>query len=136
MVQSSINFLCDEHFSPVLIQILRHVGEKRILHFSSNFENGTPDQVWIPEAAKRDHVCITYDRKMLINETIAPLFAENGARVIFIGSHLANIKLREQAIWLLKYWPKIKEHAANMKPGDLVKIHKNSRIVPVTPILE
>ena len=132
MQKGSLKFLADEQISPVLIRILNHVGEKAILRFSSNFPNGTADEKWIPEATRRGFVCVTYDRKMLMTESIAPLFKKANARVIFIGNHLANVGCWDQALWMLKHWRKIRQRATTMTPGELLRVHKNGRIVPVT----
>jgi hypothetical protein len=133
MEQSGLKFLADECFSPVLIRILKHLGEKSIQPFKPNFEHGTPDEVWIPQATERGYICITLDRQMLSADKLAPFFVEAKARIIFIGKHLANATRWDQALWLLKFWRKVREHAGAMKPGQLCKVLKNSRIVPVVP---
>ena len=133
MEQSGLKFLADECFSPVLIRILKHLGEKSIQPFKPNFEHGTPDEVWIPQATQRGYICITLDRRMLGAENIAVFFAQAKARVVFIGSHLANMRRWDQALWLLKYWHRIRERAGTMTAGELVKVLRYGRIVPVAP---
>lgn len=131
MQESGVTYLADAHISGKLIKILRHVGEKSILSVQKVFAEGVNDEVWIPKATERGFVCITYDRRMLGNDAILPFLIEAEARVIFIGSHLARAKLWDQALWMLRYWRKIRQYATSLQAGQCIRVHKNGRISPL-----
>ncbi|MDO8588433.1 MAG: hypothetical protein Q7T82_15505 [Armatimonadota bacterium] len=133
MVESRLKFLADENIPPVLVTILRKLNEKSIESMHGSPYAGQPDEVWLPSVIERGYICLTCDRRMLAESGIAQILIDQRATMIFLGPHFANSRPWDQAIWLLKYWRKIKEHAATMSPGRLVRVHKNGRIVPVTP---
>ena len=133
MVESRLKFLADENIPPVLVTILRKLNEKSIESVHGGQYAGQPDEVWLPTVIKRGYICITCDRRMLAQSGIAQILIDQNARMIFLGPHFANSKAWDKAIWLLRHWHKIKDHASTMSPGQLVRVHKNGRIIPVTP---
>lgn len=133
MSKGSLKFLFDENISPAMKRILHALGDKWIKSLREYDGQGRPDEEWLPKAIQQGFVCLTCDRKMLIQHSTALIFSQANARVIFIGNHFANGKIWDQAIWLLKYWRKLRQRAELMQPGDLLKVLKNDRIVEAKP---
>ncbi len=130
MRPSSMTFLADECISPVMIDYLCDIGAECLKSLHRGYWKrylGKADEEWLPDAAKRNCVILTCDRNMSSSDTTARLLEQHGARVIFLGRHFANSKKWDQTLWMLKYWSKINDIAANMAPGDMVRMRKNGR---------
>lgn len=115
MAEGSVEFLTDENISSKIIMFIGMLGDKSIKSMRHPRFQGlcaTADQDWIQKVTDRGFICITYDRRMTVDATIAPYLANAQARVIFICKHLATSRRWEQALWWLRYWPKIREHGA------------------------
>ena len=134
--KSSVKILADENISIHLIKILHMVGVRTAYPFDKEepggqFPKATPDEEWIPQADARGFVCLTQDRKTLRQSHIAQVICESGARMIFLPAKWGDAGLRMQLLWSLKYWPKLEERAATMKPGECVKVLMNGRIIAI-----
>ena len=134
MEESGVKFLADEHISPKIVTFIGILGDKSIKSIKHpRFRGiiGMEDQDWIEKVTASGFICITCDRGMIIDNTIGPYLAKASARVIFIGKHLANSRKWDQALWWLRYWPRIRGYGRTMTPGQLAKVHKNGKIVPI-----
>lgn len=125
-------FLADENISPVLIDIIRKLGDRSIfsIHRMEDYR-GAPDEEWIPRATQRNYVIITCDRRMLTEHGIAQALKQTQARCVFLAHPFASANKWKQALWLIRYWPKIREYAATMQPGDLARATMKCQIAPV-----
>lgn len=133
MAEGSLKFLFDENLSPVLVRVLRNLGENTIHHHRAVFPGGADDEHWIPKATSLGFVCITLDHKMTTDRTVAPILAATKARMIFLRFGRARMDRWQQALWFLKYWHKLRDRAALLKPGEMIRAHRNGRITQVKP---
>jgi len=131
MVKGGLRFIADENISPVLVTILHKLGERDIERISGTPYAGTNDEDWLPTITKLGYICVTCDRKMLYDRGVAQVLIDQKCMAVFFGSHFAQSGRWDQALWLLRYWRKIKKHAETMAPGQLVRVCKNGRIIPV-----
>lgn len=139
MAQSSVKILTDENISPRLAQILYEVGHKSAYQFDRQFPSnkGVQDEYYLPEATKRNFVVLSCDRNMKTRPVVARFLAEGTARVIFLPSFFAQGaggRLRDQLMWMLKYWPKIETIAETMQPGDIINLDRYCRSKPAEPL--
>jgi hypothetical protein len=132
MAESSVKFLADENISPVLVEIIRKLGDRSLssIHRYSDYL-GTPDEHWVPLATKREYIIVTCDRRMLIKHGISQALETTGARCIFLARNFADANRWNQALWLIRYWPKIRKHAETMGQGNLVRVTSNCRILTI-----
>lgn len=126
--KSGVRLLADECLSIALPDILNRVGIRGIHSFRSEFEYGIPDEDWVPEATRRNFICLSCDRKMLIREQIAAFISRKTARMIFLPSSVARARLRVQLGWMLRYWDRIEHYADAMPPGAIASINKRGQI--------
>ena len=136
MEEGSLKFIADENISPVLVSILNRLGDKSVKSIHRppfNIFMGKPDQHWIPKLSKQGFICVTYDRQMLVDEALSSILSQTPARVIFLGRQVANRNRWDQAIWFLRHWRGIRDTAATMAPGQLVRVLVNGQVKPVTP---
>lgn len=136
MAKGSVKFLADEHVSPKIVAIINKLGDQSISsirHGPFQHYSGTPDDYWIPEVTRNGFICVTCDTRMLIDRTIAPCLETAKARMIFLGRHIAESSLWDQALWWLKHWRQISLYAETMTPGQLVKVSSRGKITPVSP---
>lgn len=130
MALRSVIFLGDEHISPVIKRVLEYVGDDSFHNFREFADRGAADEIWIPAASKAGYVCVTYDCK--ITREIAKSLSAAGSQVIFI-SGIAHFERWDEVMWVLRYWRKIKQHAEEMKSGDLVSVNRWGRITKIDP---
>lgn len=126
-----IAFVADENISPRIVSIINKLRDNDIKHLSRRSEGrymSQPDEEWIPELVRQDCIIVTCDRNMTTNTSVFPCLLEAKARVVFIGRHLAGERLWQQALWWLKYWHKIKKHAASLAAGQCIKVGKRGKI--------
>lgn len=125
-------FLADENISPILVDIIRKLGDRSIfsMHRLTEYK-GTADEYWVPLVTQRQYIIVTCDRRMLMEHGIAHALANTGARCIFLARHFANANRWNQALWLIKYWPKIRKYAETMGNGDLIRVTSKCRIMAV-----
>lgn len=124
MADSSLKFLADENVSHELVTILRKLGAGSIISLSRTPDVGTADDHWIPLYTDRGFVILTPDREQLRDDVILNAIRDCGARMVFLPRHFADSKRWDQALWFLKYWWKLAERCAVLKPGELVRFHK------------
>jgi hypothetical protein len=132
--EGSVRFITDENISKRLVAILNKLGERSVESIYGTDYTGTPDEEWLPLVAERGYICISCDRRMTIESSIAPFLVKANVRAIYLSKHFANAKIWQQALWMLKYWHQIKSHAQTMKPGDLVKVLHNGKMKQITPV--
>ena len=134
MATSSVKFLADQNISPKLVRILHQLDERSItsIYHEADMVDGL-DAEWLPKAAERGYVCVTCDCRMATELSLAQILISEKVKVIFLSDYFADSKKWEQALWLLRYWQKIKAFAQDMSSGQLVRVHKNGKIVAVVP---
>lgn len=119
MSESSIKILADENISKFMVNFLHEIGAKSFCHCSKYQWDATPDEEWIPRAAKIKLVCITYDRKMLEVSEISQKILDHKVRFLFVSAKVSQYNKWDQTLWYLKNYRKIENYAESMVPGDI-----------------
>lgn len=137
MARGGLKFLADENISRTLVQVLTKLGPGCLVEsIHSKPEQGHPDEEWIPVYTERGYIILTPDRKQLREEVVARVLVDTSARVVFLPKRFADSKRWDQALWLLRHWPKILERSRRMRGGHLVSVHWNGAFSSVRPDFE
>ncbi len=131
MAQSGIRLLADNDISSNVVAALNAAGIKAIRALSQEFDPGTADEIWVPEAVRRNYVCLSCDRKMLTRPDVVSFLEKRTARIVFLPAAFNQYRVRQKLIWLLRYWDKIEEFAASLSPGELVEISTRGKAKPI-----
>ena len=118
--KSGVKILADENISPVLVKIIVLLGGGFVESIHRKPEQGHPDEEWIPVYASRGYVMLSCDRRQTKSEAVSRVMAACGARMVYLPSAFADLRRWDQALWILRHWPKIVARAARMRPGELV----------------
>lgn len=125
---SSIGYLFDENVSPKLVSILRNLGEPGLYLVVRVFGYGAKDSDWLPRVAEYGYICVTCDRRQLADERIARVVQAARGRAVFLPSQFAQARRWDQALWLLRHWPRIKEATTGLVRGEVRFVRWNGRV--------
>lgn len=134
-----LDFFADENFSKYIAQILAiyaedHVCEnKKRFHctFHENrFPKGTPDETWIPEAAKMNPkpVILGGDGRILTNPVRLACLKDSGLHFVCLVEGYTNLSFSLQVQKVLKAWDEVCQTIADAGAPSIFEISQNSRV--------
>ena len=129
--QGGVRVVFDENFSPVIVQILRKLGERGVKSFKEEFALGEQDEEWIPKTVQRKLVYVTLDGAQLRSKTIGPILKASRVRAIYLPKKYSQSNRWNQALWMLRRWPKIRDEVFALSEGDIRKVSWNGKITAI-----
>ena len=90
----------------------------RVRHLDDEFEQITPDVVWIRDVARWDPkpAIVCGDGRILRNQAEAQALREAGLTFFHLAEGWVNLPWREQAWKMIKVWPSIVDDAHPRRP--------------------
>ena len=76
---------------------------------------------------RRDVVFVSVDRSQLTREAEARALKEADMTALYFGPFFQKMKFWDQAIWLVKRWPRISGYAEGVVMGTCAGIKQNGR---------
>lgn len=115
-----MNFLVDNNLSPHLAAALHALSEPEghsVVHLRDKFPTNTPDHVWIEALASEGNwVIITQDR-MQKNDLEKKALRQTGIVTFMLKKTWNNYDFWSKAQNLVKWWPRIIDHAGGVTNG-------------------
>jgi hypothetical protein len=103
-----LSFFADENFSPRLVKILRLFDEKgcEFCHLLERFEQGTADEVWIPQIGTwtPKPIVLCGDGRILTNKARSAAVKDTGTHFVFLTAGFVNAGFKEQVKKVLSGW--------------------------------
>lgn len=129
-----MKFFFDNTMSRKVVGALQVLdSSQQIVHLTARFPADTPDAEWISTlSAEEDWIIISGDVRITRNPGERAAWLESRLLAFFLAKGWTNQPLWEQAWRFVKWWPRIVEQAARMKPpaGFIVPL-KDSKLEQV-----
>jgi len=125
-----VTFFFDNCISPKHVEMLR-VFKQDVCHLGESFSGNTPDEVWIPEVAKRGWVLVTIDRNIKARPHERLALQQSKLTSFFLIKGFESQKLLAFAAALLDVWPHIVAAAEQAQPGSLYSVTFKGKVEPI-----
>jgi hypothetical protein len=114
-----MKFFMDRNLPQQLARLIEAFDQQcEVRHLDDEFEDTTPDVVWIRALGARDPkpVVICGDGRILRNAAEAQALRESGLTFFHIAEGWVNLRWSEQAWKMIKVWPSIVADAKPRRP--------------------
>ena len=95
------------------------------------FLEDTPDIVWIQELGKRGWPLITVDRRIWSRPQELVALRQAGVTAFFLGPFFSKALFWDQAVWLMRHWPKFRNVTAALVKGACFTVQQNGKMTPM-----
>jgi hypothetical protein len=119
-----MKYFFDNCISPKLPAMLRALGEDAIA-LRDAFPEGIKDVPLFEKIKGKNLVFISTDAKQLTREHEARALKQAGNTALFLGPFFEKMLLWDQAVWLVRRWPRISGFAEGVAPGTCAEIKQN-----------
>ncbi len=135
-----MKYYFDECTSDRLVRFLRELGAEpplipkdlEILHVGEcsmhGLSRGMPDISWMPIVAAQNWIAVTVDNNIRRRKEERRVRAEAKLRVVYLHEDFAEMKRREQAVFLLTAWPNIVARTLTARAGECFIVQKNHAV--------
>jgi len=89
------------------------------------YPEDTNDVALFQRLRGRNLVYVSTDTSQMRRQEEARALKEAGVTALFFGPFFQRMKFWDQAIWLVKRWPRIKGFATGVTPGTCAEIKQN-----------
>jgi hypothetical protein len=119
-----VKYFFDNCISAKLPAMLRALGEDAIA-LREELPEGIKDVPLFDQIKGKNLVFITTDTKQLTREDEARALKKAGNTALYFGRFFEKMLFWDQAVWLVRRWPKIKGFAEGAAPGTCAEIKQN-----------
>src|SRR5205807_4073904 len=118
-----VTFFFDNHVSPSLVAALHALGED-VAHIRDHFPDAK-DVEWMPQVAQRGWIVVTADFAIWKQPVERAVFEREKLVGFFFHKGFVHSTVWEQALQVLKAWPRIKELAAKARGPKSYRVTPN-----------
>ena len=104
--------------------MLRALGEDAVA-LREEFPENVKDVPLLGSIKGRGLIFISTDLKQLTREREARALKQAGNTAIFFGPFFEKMLFWDQAVWIVRRWPRIKGFAEGVAPGTVAEIKQN-----------
>jgi len=132
-----VRFFLDNCLSPRYAQSLHALSERdghRVVHLQDQFPRNSPDVTWLRGlGTEGDWVIVSGDTRIVKTPELKAEWARTRLTAFFLGPGWMNIPYWEQAVLLVRWWPKILEQSSlvDLGTGFEVPYRSPSRFKPI-----
>jgi hypothetical protein len=101
-----------------------------VLHLKHVFPENEKDVDWLPHAGLKGWIVVTVDHAIRTKTAEYEAMKRNQVTVLFMTRSFLKRTQWPQAQWLISKWPKIDEQARKLRPGTIVEVNDNGKLVP------
>jgi PIN like domain len=116
-----LKFFLDNCLSPRYAQSLHALSERdghEVVHLQDKFPRSSPDRDWLRDlGAEGDWVVVSGDTRIVKIPELKAEWARARLTAFFLGQGWMNIPYWDQAVLLVRWWPKILEQARLVEHG-------------------
>jgi hypothetical protein len=125
-------FLLDHNLSPRFARALAALGTE-VKALRDEFPNDIPDESLLVQLGSRRWHFVTQDKHILTRPQEAAALRQAKVTAFFLGPFFSSLQFWEQAVWLVKHWPRFEEMGRNMSEGTCLMVKNNGKMNPVMP---
>jgi hypothetical protein len=119
----------DNMISPCFAEALRAL-EQDVCALREKFPPDTLDTVWLTKLGERGWPLITLDRRILSRPQELLALRQAGVTAFFLGPFFSKAAFWDQAVWLLRHWPKFRDVTAALVKGACFTVQQNGKMTP------
>lgn len=121
----------DNMISPRIAAALTALGED-VRALREEFAQETQDVDWIKQAGSRGWAFITVDKHISTRPHEVAALRTAQITGFFLGRFWAKTKGWDQAVWLIRHWPKFKNVVGTLARGTCFTVQQNGRMRPIS----
>lgn len=125
-------FFFDNDISFRIVNALSQLVDPRdhtLISLRERFSEDTKDTDWIPDAGRNGWVVISRDHNQRRRDSEHRALRENRVSALYIRQSGNAWELYSDAARIIRNWPRIRDWGARAKPGTLVKLDTDDKIV-------
>ena len=124
-----MKFFFDNMLSPRLAKALSALGED-VVALRDYFPQDTPDSTWLAELGDYGWTLVTVDKHIRTRPAERRELARRKITAFFLypSFQKKGSGLWDQAAWIMRYWPRIREFADGLQRGTCASVQQNGRI--------
>jgi len=126
-----LTFLLDNMISPRIAAALKALGED-VRALRDEFPPETSDTQWVESIGKKGWSFITADKRISTRPHQVAALQASKVTGFFLGRFWAKTKFWDQAVWLIRHWPKFKDMASMVTRGTCFTVQQNGRMRPIS----
>lgn len=127
-----MTFILDNDISFRIAEALRALGPD-VRALRKHFPQETPDTELLAELGTKGWHLVTADRQILKRPHEAAALHKARVTTFFLGPFFETLQFWDQAVWLVKNWPRFESMAQNMDRGTCVIIKHSGKMYPLVP---
>ena len=124
-----MTYFFDNNISPKLVGILKLL-DVDVLHLKDVFPEDEKDVDWLPRAGEEGWIVVTVDHAIRHRAAEYEALKRSRVTVLFLAKGFLKRARWLQAQWLISKWPKMEEQAQKLRPGTLMEVNDNGKLIP------
>lgn len=108
--------------------------EKNVSSLREHFPENTPDVDWLRELGHNGWPFITVDKRIRTRPLERHEFKQANVTSFFLTSFFPKMQFWDQAVWLIKYWPRFENMANQVTRGSCFSVQQNGKMTPFSPV--
>jgi hypothetical protein len=125
-----VTFLLDNMISPKVALALRAL-EQDAWALREKFAENTPDSQWIAQLGRYGWALVTFDRRILSRPHEAAILKQGQVTAFFLGPFFRKYTFWDQAVWIIRHWPKFVNMAQTISRGTCFRVQQNAKMTPI-----
>ena len=121
-----MKFFFDNCISYKYAEMLRALGED-VTALREKFPEDTKDIPLFEQLRGHSVVFVTTNTTQLTRKQEAKALKQSGNTALFLGPFFERLRFWDQAVWLLRQWPRICGFANGVVPGTCAEIKQNGK---------
>ena len=126
-----MTILLDNMISHRIAAALDALGED-VQALRDVFPQQTSDAQWIKEIGEKGWSFITVDKHISTRPHEVAALRDAQVTAFFLGRFWAKTKAWDQAVWLIRHWPKFKNVVETLARGTCFTVQQNGRMRPIS----
>jgi hypothetical protein len=122
-----VRFFLDNNLSPKLAAVLRALDHD-VIHLRERFPENADDVDWIPRVAAEGWIVVTLDHAIRSRPHEREAWRASRATIFFLPKGVLDLRLHEQAAWIINAWEGIAKAAVKARPGQCFLLQMNRKV--------
>jgi len=107
--------------------------DKDVVSLREYFEPSTPDIVWLEELGRKGWPLITADKRIRSRPQERAILKSAHLTTFFLGRFFLKMHYWDQAVWLIRRWPRIEETARSFTRSVHFSVQQSGKMTPLPP---
>lgn len=128
-----MKFFLDNMISHRFAEALRALG-KDVVALREEFPQNTTDTTWLAELGGHGWALVTVDRHIRSRPLERAALRDAQITAFFLCPFWSKLPYWDQAVWIVRRWPKFELIAATLTRGTHVNVQQNGTMRPLPPV--